>query len=77
MFLEYFGDLGGGNFDVAFSKRFCLSLLMDFGCPRPPGGKSAAWAQTLWQLGNIAFGLPEGDITMCLCTFCTEASAKP
>ena len=27
----------------------------------------------LWEPGNITFGGPDGDITVCLCTFCTSA----
>ena len=40
---------------------------------RGVGGEGA----DLWRGGNIAFGPLEDDITMCFCTFCTEASAKP
>ena len=42
----------------------------------PLGGEFASRAVHLWQHGNM-FGSLEGDITGRLCTFCTEASAKP
>ncbi len=61
-----------------FGDAFLDTLFDGFWVPaRPPGGEFAARAGHLWRSGNIAFGPPEGDITMCLFTFCSEASAKP
>ena len=42
----------------------------------PPRRASAARVQPLWGAGNIAFGVPEGEFTVCLCTFCTSACVE-
>jgi len=42
----------------------------------PREGASAAGAQTLWEPGNIAFGVPDLGFTVCLCTFGTSACVE-
>ncbi len=55
------------------AMRFSWILSASATSRRGVGGEGGA----LWEPGNIAFGPLEDDITMCFCTFCTEASAKP
>mgnify|MGYP003723671351 CR=1 FL=1 len=61
-------------FSRPFSSMYFYTNFGAFQGGTPPGkGRRRQGRSDLWERRGVTFGGPDGDITVCLCTFCTSA----